>query len=189
MPFDRPIAIALILFIILVLVFFLVAPEYKTFTKLQAELGEKTAEYNAEFGYYNAIAATYADLQSRKDDIAKIDDALPSEPSLGKVVYFLQKTATENGMMIRDLFLSKSSSAGAQDAKTNKIRDIVFSMDVLGSYSSLEKFIIALEKSSRIFEVTNISFGSSGQELGTSQTQFQIQQVLNYNLQIKTHSY
>ena len=48
MQIDRPIAIALILFIILLLVFFLVVPEYNTFKSLQTQLGEKKAEYNAE---------------------------------------------------------------------------------------------------------------------------------------------
>ena len=91
MQIDRPIATALILFIILLLVFFLVVPEYKTFGKLQEELGEKKAEFNAQFDYYNAIANTYQQLQGRKDDIKKIDDALPQDPALGRVIYFLQQ--------------------------------------------------------------------------------------------------
>ena len=57
MQVDRPIAAAIILFIILLLVFFLVTPEYKTFKKLQSELGEKKAEFNAEFDYYAEITA------------------------------------------------------------------------------------------------------------------------------------
>ena len=64
MTFDRPIAIAITLFIILLLVFFLVVPEYKTFAKLQTELGEKKAEFNAEFDYYAAITKTFDDLQN-----------------------------------------------------------------------------------------------------------------------------
>ena len=80
MQIDRPIAIALTLFIILLLVFFLVVPEYKTFGRLQTELGEKKAEFNAEYDYYAAITKTYYDLQSRKEDIRKIDDALPQDP-------------------------------------------------------------------------------------------------------------
>ena len=74
MTIDRPITIAVILFVILLLVFFLVAPEYNTFKKLQVELGEKKAEFNAEYDYYAAIVKTYSELQSRQDDIKKIDD-------------------------------------------------------------------------------------------------------------------
>ena len=56
MQIDRPITIGLILFVILLLIFFLVSPEYKTFVKLQTELGEKKAEFNAEYAYFSAIA-------------------------------------------------------------------------------------------------------------------------------------
>jgi len=186
MTIDRPIAIALILFIILLLVFFLVAPEYKTFGKLQTELGQKKAEFNAEFDYYAAITRTYYDLQSRQDDIKKIDDALPSSPSLGRTIYYLQQAATDNGLVAKDLFLSKSSSASGGAKTASNIKDIVFSMDLLGSYSALENFIVSLEKSSRLFEVISISFGAGN--VAPSQ-QPQVQQTYSFNLQIKTHSY
>ena len=177
MHIDRPIAIALTLFIILLLVFFLVVPEYNTFKKLQTELGEKKAEYAAEFDYYAAISKAYFDLQSRPDDIKKIDDALPQNYNLGEIIYFLQKIAEDNGLIVKDLFLSKSSSNNSSFNVSNNVKDIIFSMDLLGGYAPLENFIISLEKSSRIFEITNIFFDSiSGPPY-------------SFNLQIKTHSY
>lgn len=181
MTIDRPITIALILFIILLLVFFLVVPEYKIFGKLQTELGEKKAEFNAEFDYYAAITKTYFDLQSRQDVLKKIDDALPQDPTLGKTIYFLQETAKENGLIVKDLFLSKSSPGSPSGlSKSNVsggVKDIVFSMDLLGGYPSLGGFMASLEKSSRIFEITSISFGSvSGPPY-------------SFSLQIKTYSY
>lgn len=185
MQIDRPIVIALTLFIILLLVFFLVAPEYNTFGKLQTELGEKKAEFNAEFDYYDAITKTYDDLQNHQDDIKKIDDALPQDPALGKLVYFLQEAAKENGMMIKDLFLSQSSANTAQPSVSNNVKDMVFSMDLLGDYASLENLIVSLENSSRIFEITSISFGSAGGATSGS-TQ---QQTYSFSLQVKTHSY
>ena len=202
MKIDRPITISVMIFIIILLVFFLVMPEYNTFTSLQTQLGEKQAEYDAEFTYYNAIGATYADLHSsaRQADIEKVDDALPTDPDLGKIMYFLQDAALSNGMMIKDLFLSKTSQNTTQNTAGAKINDIVFSMDLLGNYSSLEQFLISLEQSSRVFEITSISFGSStpaaespasasSAPSAPAQTQFQSQQTYSFNLQIKTNSY
>lgn len=188
MQIDRPITIALILFTILLLAFFLVVPEYNTFVDLQNKLGQKRAEYRAEFDYYAAITKTYFDLQSRQDDIKKIDDSLPQSSSLGQLVYLLQKTALENGIMIKDLYLSKSSQGGVQDKVTDNVKDIVLSVDLLGDYSSLEKFMVALERSSRLFEISSISFGS-GSQLPAGSSQFQMQQNYSFSLQIKTHSY
>ena len=190
MQVDRPIAIALILFAIILLVFFLVMPEYNTFQTLRTEYSEKEAEYNAEFAYYNDITITYNDLLGHQDELAKIDDALPTDPALGKLVYFVQEASVENGMMIKSLFLSKSSSApsssGTQGA--NKVKDVVLSLSMSGDYNSLENFMISLEKSSRIFEITSISFGAPSAS-GSDQSQFQSQDIYSFSLQVKTHSY
>ena len=177
MQIDRPIAIALILFIILLVAFVLVMPEYKTFVKLQTELGTKKAEFNAEFDYYAAISKSYFDLQGRKDDVKKIDDALPENPDLGKIVYFLQEAGKESGLMVKDLFLSKSSTSASGTKKNTIVKDLTFSMDLVGDYPSLGNFMASLEKSSRIFEITNISFSPGPQPPYT------------FSLQIKTHSY
>lgn len=190
MQIDRPIAIAVILFVIMLTLFFLVVPEYNTFGKLQTELGKKKAEFNAEFEYYAEIAKVHNDLQAHKDDIKKVDDALPEESSLGKLVYFFQQTAKDNGMLIKNIFLSKPPLSNVKTDAKNTVKDIVFLMDLVGDYTSLGKFMASLEKSSRIFEITNISFGSASAPLQeSSQSQFQIQQTYVFNLQVKTHSY
>jgi Tfp pilus assembly protein PilO len=177
MHIDRPIAIALILFTILLLVFFLVMPEYNKFKSLQSELGEKRAEYNAEHVYYNAIAETYAELQSRKDDVQKIDNALPESTDFGEVIYYLQQTAKENGLVVKNLFLSKLSSPEAQTGANNTVKDIIFSIDLSGDYPSLLGFMADLEKSARMFEINSISFGSA------------VKPPYSFSLQIKTYSY
>ncbi len=195
MQIDRPIAIAVILFVILLLSFFLVVPEYRTFKELQLELGKKKAEYNAEYEYYSEIIKSYNDMQTRKEDIEKINDALPVESNFGSLVYYFQGRASESGLTFKNLFLSKSSKAssqsGADGSSKSKINDIVFSLNLLGSYSSLENFISSLEKSARLFEITSISFGSqSSSSFGSAQeTQFQTQQTYNFNLEVLTHLY
>lgn len=186
MQIDRPIAIAVTLFVILLLIFFLVSPKYQMFKDLQIKLGEKKAEFNAKYAYFAEITRVYYELQSRGDNIKKIDDAFPTDSNYGRLVYFFQKKAMENGLIIKSLFLSKSSPA----AQGSDLKEIVFSLDVMGSYSALNNFMASLEKSSRLFEVTSISFGSDVSGL-VSETlaQFQIQQTYQFKLEVKTHSY
>ena len=184
MHIDRPIAIALTIFVIILLMFFLVIPEYRTFTDLRVELGQKRAEYAAEFDYYNAINEVYINLQNRPDDVKKVDDALPENSDIGEIVYYLQKTIKDNGLVSKNLFLSKTTastsgpvSTSAKKSEKTGVKDIIFSINLLGNYSSLENFIISLERSARIFEVTSISFDSSAVP------------PYSFNLQVKTHSY
>jgi len=179
MQVDHPITIIFTLFIILLLMFFLVIPEYKTFMSLQTELSEQKAEFNAKYDYYAAIDKAHFELQGRQEEIVKIDAALPQNFDLGQIVYTLQKNARESGLIVKDLFLSRSSASNiATKDGAATMKDIVFSIDLLGNYKSLQGFIVSLEKSTRIFEVTSISFGSGAGQLSQS-----------FSLQVKTHSY
>jgi len=193
MQINRPISIVIIITIVLLLVFFLVLPEYNNFKNLQTKLASVKANKNAESSYYASITKTYFDLQNHKDDIKKIDDALPENADIGGLIYYLQATAKNSGLDVKNLFLSKSSTPTAQGKNVSSIKNIVFLVSLSGDYPSLGKFINSLEQSSRLFEITSISFGSSGTPGQTSTTsslpQFQTQQQLNFNLQINTHSY
>ena len=193
MQIDRPITIAIIIFIIILLIFFLVMPEYNQFKILQQQLGEKIAERNVKFDYYNAIAAAYDAIQNRSEVIKKIDDALPTESNIGKLIYFFHKKAGEDGIVIKSLSLR----GGDIPVPGQNFKELGFSLSVLGSYASLNDFIKSLEKSSRIFEVTSISFssGNSGapisQPIGSAvnKTQFQIEDIYSFNIEVKTYSY
>lgn len=190
MQIDRPIAIVLMLLGAFLVVFFLVMPEYRNFRELQTELAIKTAEYNAQYDYYNEIAYAYRELETHRQELKIIDDALPEGPDFGEIIYFLQNVASEDGIMVRNFSLAKSSSQKANNEDKNIVKEVVFSMDVLGNYKALERFLVSLQNSARIFEVTRISFGSASQPpLQSNQSQFQIQQTYVFNLEVKTHSY
>jgi Tfp pilus assembly protein PilO len=193
MQIDRPISIAIILFISLLLIFFLVVPKYNNLKNLELDLAQKKAEFNAQFDYYSEITAKYHELQTRSEDLQKINDALPASANFGQLSYYFQKQAKDNGLILKSISLSQNASA-------NGIKDVVFSLNLSGDYLSLENFIIGLEKSARLFEISNISFGlsvgsvvqekSTEQETVTEQkTQFSSQQIFNFSLEVKTHSY
>lgn len=189
MGFDRPIIIATILFGILLLMFFLVVPEYNTFKGLQIELGEKKAEFNAKYEYFAEITRVFNELENYKEGIEKVDDALPNSPSFGRLTYFFQKKSRENGLVIKDIFLAKYSP----DDPGSNVKEIVFSLNVSGSYSALKNFISSLEKSARLFEITSISFSSPPSTILETPlpkfTQFQIQQIYSFKIEISARSY
>lgn len=183
MQIDRPITIAILIMGIIAFMFFLTVPEYNNYQDLQVQLAEKTAEYNAQVDYYAAIKKTHNDLIARQEEIKKIDEALPQDPAINKVVYYLQDEIKKNGMIMKNLFLSKTSSG------TGNIKEIVFSTNLVGDYASLERFIIALEKSSRIFDVTSITFSTGTTTTATRANPASSASSQGFSLQIKTYSY
>ena len=194
MEVNRPITIAVALFIVVLLIFFLVAPKYQQFKVFQQKIGEKQAAYDAKFAYYSEVANVYEQLMAKKDIVDKIDSAIPSNVSYGTLVYFFQKKGLENGLIMKGLFLTRASSINPE----TDIKEITFSLDLLGGYAALKSFMASLEKSARLFEVASISFGSSAQAEATSTllgtksknpAPAQILQTYPFKLEVKTYSY
>lgn len=196
MQIDKPIAIAITTLAIILASFFLAVPQYNNFRKLEQSLATKKAEYAARYDYYSGITKIYYDIQSRAGEIKKIDDAIPQGRDYGRLVYYFQKKAIESGLSVKSLFLSKTG-AQAQKQQANKaaatvtMNDISFSAIISGDYESLGNFISNLERSSRMFEVTNISFGSDSSASATANPlmQFQGNKTYNFSMQILCHSY
>lgn len=192
MEIDRPIATAVIFFATLLLIFFLVAPKYRQFSDLRQKISEKQATYDAKFAYYSEIANIYEKIMAKKDIVDKIDTAIPSSPAFAPLVYLFQKKSVENGLIARGLFLTRVSNA---DPESN-IKEIVFSLDLLGGYQAFKSFLSSLEKSARLFEINSISFSSSARTLepltplkNKNPTQPQILQTYPFKLEITTYSY
>lgn len=163
------------------LVYFLVLAKYQEFKSLQLSVGLKQAEFNAKYSYYAEVNRVFDELSKRKDSLYKIDKALPQNVSLAPLVYYIQKKGSESGLIIKNLFFTKASSA----SQTNPIREIVFSLNVVGGYSALKNLLSGLENSSSLFNVNSISFNS----LLSSKTAVQANQSYSFTLEVSTHSY
>jgi Tfp pilus assembly protein PilO len=183
MEIDRPTAIAIILFVVLVLILYLVIPKFKEFKTVQTELGNIQTEFDAKYAYYAEVNRVYRELENYKDSLDKVETAIPAKASFGPIIYFFQKKSAENGLIIKGLFLTKVSLQNPE----SDIKEIVFSLDLLGNYRALKNFLYSLEKSARLFEVTNISFASQIPSVGP--LQIPTQQAYSFKLEVKAHSY
>lgn len=181
MAINRLLIAILITIITALLVYFFVFPKYREFALLQSAVGSKQSEFNAKYAYFAEVNKIFNELEKRKDSLEKIDKALPGNVSLSSLVYYIQKKSFENGLVIKSLFFTKATAASDK----NPIREIVFSLNVTGSYSALKNFLSALEKSASLFNVNNISFNSQL----SSKTLTQSQQIYSFVLEIRTHSY
>lgn len=197
MQIDRPISIAIVLFSAVLLAYFFTVPKYNDLKALELELAQKKAEFNAQYDYYSEITENFDEIKKRKEDIKKIDDALPASANLGQAAFYLQNQAKNSGLILKSMSLSQGVAGN--------VKEIIFSLNMAGDYYSLQNFIIGLEESARIFEITSVSFTSSsglagqadasgtvGQEFAEEemeQSQFLTGQIFNFSLEVKTYSY
>jgi len=187
MEINKPVSGVIIIIITLIIVFLFALPQYEESKELQAKVAEKNAEYNGKSIYYQKISDLMLELENKQVALKKVESALPIDFSIASVAYFLQKKASESGLIIKSFNFSDTVSPNS--AEQNKaIKDISFNIDLAGNYQGLKNFLYSLEKSSRIFEINTISFAS----LAPPQTGQPVKNplpVYNFKLEIKTHSY
>ncbi|MBI1866391.1 MAG: type 4a pilus biogenesis protein PilO [Candidatus Staskawiczbacteria bacterium] len=193
MAVDRPITIAVIIFIIILLMYFFVAPKYYEFRDFQVKLGNAQAEYNGKFAYYSEVVRIFSELENSKESLDKIENAIPLKSQLADLIYFFQQKSTESGLIAKSILLTKFSPVTSE----SNMKEIVFSLDLLGNYQSLKNFLSLIEGSSRLFEVNNIFFGSQATNQPPTTPISQplpanaslAQESYSFRLEIKTHSY
>ena len=139
---------------------------------MQAE--NKEIEINSRNAYFQNLRSLSEKLEEFKEDVAKIEAALPSDPSPPSFYNFLQKTVSENGLILRNI----GGFAVSPLTSNPSLNAISLSLEVSGSYASLKNFLGAIEKSARIVEVNSISF-SAPEEEG----------LFNFTLGIQAQSY
>ncbi len=154
-PVDKPIVIAVILFIALILVFYMVMPQYNEFRGLLIKVGEKTAERDSKAAYYANITDTYYKLQQYSEGLKKLDTALPQTFNVSELLNLLYKKSVDSGIAIQNI--SISSPGNVPDMKI-KMTNVV--LGLVGDYPSLDDFLTSLEISARLIEGENISFAS-----------------------------
>ena len=154
MEIDKQIAISVILFLVLILVFYLVIPKYKSFQSFLVEIGIKEAEFKAKDAYFIEITKTYRELIQHKDNLEKIETALPDNPSLSSLINFLYQKGSEKGLIIKKVNIFQGKPSDAE----KKFKEANISLDLFGSYVAFKGFLLAIEKSARLIDSQGFSF-------------------------------
>ena len=186
MKINKPLITILMFFATLVLIFLFVLPTYQQSNSLQANVFSKQAEYSGKSLYYANIVSLSNKLESHKDALQKVDDALPSTISFAQFIYFFQQKGLENGLTVRAINfgapLRPSVSGG------NNIKNIVIGLNLSGTYQNFKNFVSSLEQSDRLFEINSVSFKADVTATPTK-TKIKPVQTYNFNVDVVTQSY
>ncbi len=188
MEFNKPVTICILLIITGMMFFLFAWPKYEEFREARITLAKKEAELSGESDYYAKVEKLTVEIDARKDILAKIDDALPTDALIAPMIHFFQKSGVESGLIIKAVTFTNSNASAAppigNQALKRDVKEIAFMVNMTGNYRGLKTFLIAIEKSARLFEVDTIA-------LAPLQSLQNPSQVQNYDikLQIKTHTY
>ena len=158
--------------IVFLLGYFWIFPQYQDLQEVNAELRNKRAELQQKEDYFSKIEKAAQALERYKTELSKIDSALPSEPSLSSILNIVERSATENGLILRDVGDFKVADFERES------REIRLEIGLVGAYPALKNFLSALERNSRLIIAENIIFSTPKPT-----------EPFIFNLIVKTYSY
>lgn len=179
----------LLLIISGLIVVFLLFPQYQNYKILNKELSLKREELSSKNEYFNSIHATKQILDGKKDDLSKIDNALPLDPDPVIVLLSIQKKASDNGVVITKVNSlsvedgNKRGVKGSFSGEKNSFRKIKISLSLAGSYESIVNFISSLEKDPRIINIEEMSILSNKKNKNSMDLEIKVESYFRkYNL-------
>jgi len=173
LPASYQIIVVSCLLFALVMVFGVLWLKYTDLSFLQKTIKGKKAELAEEEQYFAKLSQTEEDLSQYKANLAKIDSALPNDPSLASLFNFLQQVSSQTGLVLKGI-----SPPLVDTSETSSLKEIHLNLQLTGSYSSFKSFVASLEKSARLVEIENISFTSPKEG-----------DVFTFNLRIQVFGY
>jgi len=179
MPKYIPIiVVVLLLFVAAAGGYFFCWPKYQEFSLKKQELETKDESIRQREEYLANLENLSKKLLKHQEQISKIETALPDEVSVAAIFKFLQKTSSENGLLIEgtnigELYNLKKTGAGVQQ--------MPFNMSFVGSYKSFKNFLSSIYQNSRLIEVESISFSSPPKEEESN--------LFTFELTLQTYGY
>jgi len=176
---PKTLIIVIILLAVAALGFGILWPNYQELQEIQAVTREKESELKSLEDYFSSLEKTAKEVKSYPESLAKIDASLPPDPSVSSLFLFLQKKASENGLILKEV----GGFSISPSIDNPKVKEVVISINLTGSYDSLKNFLSVIEEADRLIDVENIGFSySQGKETGS-------QNLFKFDLELKTHSF
>jgi len=168
---NRSTIIIICFLLTIVLGAFLLYPKYQDFVVVKKQVEAKENQLQSKQEYLSNLSQNSEQLKEYQEKLLVIDTALPSLLSLPSLFDLLQKTASQNGLIIKNM---DSSSVTNPEG----IQEVSVDLKAVGLYSGFKSFISVLEKSARMIEIESFSFSTP--EEG---------EIFDFILTIKAYSY
>jgi Tfp pilus assembly protein PilO len=166
----------------LAITFLILWPKTEELKIKRLEVREKLNEFETKEEYLSSISQAYDQLKNYQTQVDQVNQALPDNPSLPSVFNYIQKTASESGLILVKLGKFKTTNvpqtvvSGQETTVLAGVKETDFDIELAGSYSAFKSFLARLEKSARLIKIENLSFVSE-------------KESFIFNLRLKVYSY
>lgn len=170
----------LFIFGIGVLGFFYLKPAWDNFNNIRAEIGDlQSTSQELESLIANRDALIDSINRISKDDLDRINQALPQGQQSAQLLIFFENISGKSGLVLKTIDVSNkdNAAAGVTAASAGQpkpggsivapktvsiIQEFPINMNLIGTYDSFKKFLSGLENNLRVIDLKTITFGSAG---------------------------
>jgi len=138
----------------LVLLLTFALSKYQDYQIYRSELLQRQAELTSRQEYFKNLDYLQAELKKYEPELVKINSSLPADPLAPALLDFFQKTASQNGLVFKRIEFNQTSLVSERPYLLKKGIAII----VDSPYSAFRKFILDIEKSSRLIQIESLSF-------------------------------
>lgn len=153
--------------ILAVIVFatFAIRPTLLTMSNLIKEMQDKQALDQALIQKVASLSSAQAQYTNIQDQLAVLDQAIPPSPRLGEAVAIMEKLASEDSLLIKNVQsneVPREDSAATGSAEKTRISKPI-TISVQGDYPTIRKFVTDLQNVQRAFVIDSVVFSVSDQ--------------------------
>lgn len=144
-------ASVIVIILVLVAVPFFLLPQYENLKEAKEKIETKKRQAEKERKYSETLKSAYYKIFEYKDELRKIDSAIPENDLLIPEFYnFLEKKSLYSGIIMDDISVGGVSEVDASLQKTN------FTISFYSTYPTLKRFLSNLHNSARLIEVESV---------------------------------
>jgi len=148
------------LFAVIFFAVFAIRPTLQTISGLISEIEEKQEIDQQLQRKIAALSSAQEEYQRSLSKIKLLDQSIPSKPELIKTLKVIEKSATDNNIVIDLIRLSEIPDeivAADQSKALNRV-DLYLSVRVIGDYSSIRNFVETVQEYRRTMVVEEVVF-------------------------------
>ena len=176
-------------------IWFVAAPVWSGFRAEAKEVALKKQTITLEKQVIDKLNSVNQVLDSQKDNVARLEQAIPSEELKPELLSIMENLANQNGLALATIEVnaptgdagSRAASRTNETISASSLKTLEITLQVSGTYSSFKSWLEAIEKNLRISDVSNISFAVGEKKSAEGEVIPAVDPVIDYTVSMDTY--
>ncbi len=178
--------------------FFLLLPKTQELRDLQVQVQNKMGELKEREKYYAGLKAIMDDLNHYRENLEKINSALPVGADAAAMMYFTKNAAMHSGLSVKGIEYSGAAAAAADPTSPEvSLKNYTVSLKLSGSYGNFKSFLAVIENSSRLITIESLGVDSGSEIKGEGESPekesvplpAEGEKILDYDIKLSVNYY